>query len=252
MVNLEFYNAFWFLQDHPALRGKYNEGVDLIDVTVMKCCKHGFSLCSDRDEEITVYESDDDYESLLGEGYEEEEFGGLKSISLLYSERYGSPWELAKVSFWLELGYSRYYKHKGNYESSSAHDTRLDVCGDTYEEAIVKLAGLVKELYGNWCCTPGNGNCIIPDWVIENNRVEEYFVKDEETNNLVSAEHKLFFNRNEKHISLYSVELSELWWLQYDGEFMEGEPLSIDHLINKDLDVCRDENRFGGDTVDIL
>jgi hypothetical protein len=245
MVNLEFYNAFWFLQDHPALKGKYNEGVDLIDVTVMKCCKHGLSLCSDN-ELITVYEGDDDYKSLLGQGYEEEDFVGFKSIELLYSERYGEPWKLAKVSFWLELGFSRYYRLDGKYESSSTHDCRMDVGSDTYEEGIIKLAGLVKELYGDWSCTPGNGNCIIPDWVIENNRVEGYFEKDK------TDDEDLFFNRNEKHITLYSVELNELWWLQCDEEFMEGEPVSIDHLVNKDLDVCRNEDRFGKDTVDII
>lgn len=47
---------------------------------------------------------------------------------------------------WLECGGFEYDK---NFEClMSCHDIRLDCGGDTFEEAIIKLANLVKKYYG--------------------------------------------------------------------------------------------------------
>lgn len=240
MVNSEFYDAYWFLQDHPALLGQRNAGVDLIDMIVTKVCEHGYTG-NEPDFDVTVYEEDDDYESLLAKGYEECDWFGVKQIDLLYTERYGKPWSETKVSVWLELGYSRYYKDDSGWQSHSVHDVHLDCSGDTYELALIELAGKVKELYGDWSCTPGNDNCIIPDWICENNAAEDYFIDED------------FFKRNPKHIHLYNAELNELWWSKTElDDFTGHELLSIDHLLNEDLEVCRNEDRYGRFLADLV
>jgi hypothetical protein len=237
MKNLEFYEAYWFLQDHPALLGQRNAGVDLIDMVVTKVCEHGYTG-DEPDFEVTAYEGDSDYESLLAAGYEEEDFLGVKSIDLLYSERYGKPWKFAKTSVWFELGYSRYYKDKDGWASESVHDVDLDVDGDTYEEALIELAGKVKDRYGDWSCTPGNDNCIIPEWIVKNNEKEKYFIGDG------------VFEMNPNHIRLYNAELNELWWsVSGTKGSSDSDVLSIDHILDEDLEKCLDSERYGKDLV---
>lgn len=49
---------------------------------------------------------------------------------------------------WLECG--PWYVDKIRNDSCTSHDSDLDCGGDTFEEAIVKLASLVMEKYGNY------------------------------------------------------------------------------------------------------
>ena len=46
-----------------------------------------------------------------------------------------------KTQIWLECG-----PYKSNY---ATHDVDLDCGGDTFEEAIIELASLVKDVYGD-------------------------------------------------------------------------------------------------------
>lgn len=53
-----------------------------------------------------------------------------------------------KVEIWLEAG--PYTKEPGFEGEVPNHDYRLDCGGDTYEQAIIKMANLVLEYYGDY------------------------------------------------------------------------------------------------------
>lgn len=54
-----------------------------------------------------------------------------------------------KIEVWLETGPAYFDEHTNQYRSNM-HDTRLDCGGDTFEEALIKLANSVKEKYGDY------------------------------------------------------------------------------------------------------
>jgi hypothetical protein len=57
----------------------------------------------------------------------------------------------AVTEIWLEAGPWAEITGEppGTYDEVSSHDIRLDCGGDTYEEAIIKMASLVKKYYGD-------------------------------------------------------------------------------------------------------
>lgn len=54
-----------------------------------------------------------------------------------------------KTEIWLETGKWEMLPGKGSRHHGHWHDPELDCGGDTYEEAVIKLARLVWEKYGN-------------------------------------------------------------------------------------------------------
>lgn len=54
-----------------------------------------------------------------------------------------------KVRVWLETGPAYWNEYSKRYDENM-HDYRLDCGGDTFEEALIKLAGLIKEYYGDY------------------------------------------------------------------------------------------------------
>lgn len=52
-----------------------------------------------------------------------------------------------KVEVWLECGKYVYEEHIGNY--TPCHDVRLDCGADTFKDAIINLANLVRKYYGS-------------------------------------------------------------------------------------------------------
>lgn len=96
----DFYEAWWFLNDHQMFKDEYDE-TRFLECLYVHVTKVNPLTCS----------IDDNIE--------------LNT----------------KVEIWLEIG---------QYDKTCRwHDIDLDCGGDTYEEAIVNLANLVLEYYGN-------------------------------------------------------------------------------------------------------
>lgn len=54
-----------------------------------------------------------------------------------------------KVQVWLECG-DPILDENNRWQGDCSHDPKLDVGGDTFEEAIIKLSELVKKEYGDY------------------------------------------------------------------------------------------------------
>lgn len=106
-----FYDAWWFLQEHPAFKyinpkypksGEWGFFEECLDIDVQKVNPKTKRI--DNDEKLNT-----------------------------------------KVEVWLECGEYLFDEH--NKEYLPCHDIQLDCGGDTFEEAIINLANLVKKYY---------------------------------------------------------------------------------------------------------
>lgn len=110
----DFYEAWWFLIGHPAFKYTHPHypGLENSWGSFQECLDIDVQLVNPRTKRI----EDDATQN-------------------------------TKIEIWLECGEYQYDKSRKEY--LPCHDIRLDCGGDTFEEAIIKLANLVKKHYGD-------------------------------------------------------------------------------------------------------
>jgi len=231
----QFYEAYWFIDNHPAFVGGIFRGTRSLDIQVSRCCKNGFTKL----DIMHVYRNDERFDEFFGKGLQESfenegEESEFDHIWVPYKDFYGEEWTFDHVEIWVEGG-SHFYVKGGYYGDDwiwqNFHDPDLDIGGRTYEEAIIAFANLVKEKYGDYSSSEYDDNAIHPEWLIENNKknppfgekLEEFF-KDGK------------FNRNPKNVHLKEEEINALWWHFYeeDQDFGEAETLDITKYLTKE------------------
>lgn len=211
MLMEEFYDAYYFIEDHPAFMGVISKGVSSLDLIVTKCCKRGLSNL----DIIYVYRSDDRFDEFLGKGYKESlgyETSDNDHIWVQYKDYYGEKWSFHHVEFWIEGG-CHYYdilNDETRWRWQSFYDCDLNSKGNSYEEAIIDFAKKVKKKYGDYSCIEYHKNTIIPSWIVENNKINKPFGEDMSN---IFKDGK--FNRNPKNIPMKTEEINALWWHFY-------------------------------------
>ena len=110
----DFYEAYHFLKEHPMTKLPFKDNPQIYH--------NGFERCLDIEivkvnPKTNAIDSDDNLNT--------------------------------EIRVWLEFGKLEYneYVEEGYYSFIANHDTRLDCGGKTFEEAIIKLANLVKLYY---------------------------------------------------------------------------------------------------------
>lgn len=229
----EFYDAYNFLENHPALLGDLFSGVSSISTQVAKCCKNGFSKL----DIIHVYRNDEGYEDYLGRGFREESSDldpSFDNIWVPYKERYGEDWSFDHVEVWIEGG-PHFYVKGGHYGKDWGwqryHDYDLDSSGNTYEEAIIEFANNFKNKYGDYHSSEYEKNTVVPQWIVEHNKINKPYPK-----NLKDVFKNGKINRNPKNIHLSDKEINTIWWEMYreDQEFGECERIDITRYLSKE------------------
>jgi hypothetical protein len=159
-----FYEAYWFIDGHPAFIGGLFHGINTLDVQVSKCCKRGFTKMDIH----YVYRTDERFEEFWDKGYQQSVEEGMPELDCVwvpYKVFYGEEWSFDHVEIWLEGG-SHFYVKGGHYGTewnfNRFHDIDLDVGGRTYEEAIINFAEKVKEKYGDYSSSEFDDNTIYP------------------------------------------------------------------------------------------
>jgi len=204
-IMMQFYDAFWLIQSHPAFLG-IPTGISSIDIHTDKCCVNGMS----QTEIVTVSRDQDRFDEFLGKGHKEDfdkDNPEFDEIWVPYKDFYGCPWEADHVEIWLEGGAHFYDATDDKFPWQSFHDIELDTGGRTYEESIISFADLVKEKYGDYSCEETDSCTVIPEWIIEHNKQNPLFPEDR-SNWFKDGQ----FNTNPKNIRISDQERNALWW----------------------------------------
>ncbi|MCI0560890.1 MAG: hypothetical protein MN733_20590 [Nitrososphaera sp.] len=118
---MDFYTAYWWFYSHPAFSCKGQCAGD-----------EGFFIalefCVQKVDPVTRRIEDDQSRNTHPEIWLE-----------------AGPWLTAK-----EAGMDDLCKDEDSIYGFPSHDYNLDCGGDTFEEALIKMAGLVKENYGDY------------------------------------------------------------------------------------------------------
>ena len=220
-----FHDAFWFIDNHPAFLG-VKRGISSLEIKVEKCCINGFGELNI----ITVNRGEDRFEEFLNRGFQEhlhEEYPDLDDVWVPYSKFYGYPWSFDHIEVWIEGGatfYSTNELSETEFSWQSIHDIDLDTGGNTYEDAIISFADLVKEKYGDYSYDSfDDKSTIIPKWIIENNKKYPLFGSNRSDWIKDGA-----FNINPKNIQLNDMEINALWWHFHSGIFDLGDRPLVD------------------------
>jgi hypothetical protein len=198
------YDAWMFIQDHPAFIGN-QPGLSSFYFFLLKLCKNGLA----KESFVYVYKDNPRFIEFVDV---EDHIIGYTRVD--YKNYYGYPWEFHEIVYFFEGGPNKWSEDAKEW-INQFHDTRLDVDGITYEEALINLAERVKQFYGDWSVEEDVHNTIIPKHILENNKSKEMFLTKCDQD-----EFSLPFKRNADYIVLSEQEISQLWWDIYGGEFV--------------------------------
>jgi len=212
----EFCRAYKFIDNHPAFLGIFFSGVASLRVQVDEVCIHGLTKL-----DITyVYRGDERFDEFLGKGHIErlEPCPDMYDHILVpYKAYYGCEWEVDYVRVRIQGG-PHYYckKHPLKWERIADYDLTVDM--DNYEDAIIEMAHLVKELYGDYSASEYDENTIIPKWIVESNKLNPPF-KDEIVYDVEDGR----IIRSPDNIHLKDKEINALWWyIHKEGKLTRG------------------------------
>jgi hypothetical protein len=232
---IEFYEAYQFIENHPALLGNIFNGIRGLEVLVYKCCKNGVTQHSP----IYLYRKDNEFLKFLGKGHDEDihpENPEFDEITVRYEDFYGYKWKFDHIEFQVEGG-AHYYDTQSDIKWHWNRFADRKVCvrsARTYEEAIILFAKNVKEVYGDYSYSEFDDNTIIPDWIVENNK--KFPVFDIDLDNFASFFKDGKFNRNPNNIHLKWEEVNALWW-HFVGnslDFKLKNILNIEKYLSKE------------------
>jgi len=153
-------NALDFMRSHPAFSPELL-GDSLFDGTwfhMTKCCKRGKSDSSRKF--MTVYRGQKGWKRFKKkfdrEYKDSDEKLEFQNITVSYKEFYGEPWKFDHVEYWYE---TTFFVYDGNpYDQDACRDYKYwsrhsENHGGayTFEDALIKQAREMKQLYGSFC-----------------------------------------------------------------------------------------------------
>jgi hypothetical protein len=252
----EFRDSLEFINDHPAFAVHATMPIHLgmpptymnqaFEVSVWESCKNGYFL-NMAPPYIDLYKDDDRFEEFLERVGENPLSKGLKSgvvardkdengvpfkIMVDYQIYFGYPWEKDHILVCLDSGCKRLIvesEHSDDVRWETWADHKLTVHENTYEEAVIKLAKNIKELYGDF-----NTQDIIPSFVNDHNKDIYDKIKLD-----VGEDFAAHFSHPLRSMSVNTTgaEINELWWNvhEHGGESDNGNTyINVDHLLSKD------------------
>lgn len=213
---IEFFEAYEFLNNHPAFLGSFWCGIESAKAIPFKVCANGIHQY----ESIIIYRNDDDFEKFFGKGhFESNDYGEILGefpdndyVQLGYDEYYGYKWEFDHIEFRIESG--PHFYDFNNERWDRFYDHKITVDNErTYEESIIKFAKKVKERYGDFSSSQFDDNTIYPKSIVDNNKKYPAFNLDDFSENFVELKNGNFkIKRNEKNIYLKDQDINKLWW----------------------------------------
>lgn len=178
----EFKIAYEFLVNHPAFCECFEKH---LWVTINNVCKNGIDESFKEFHYISApynkknkkrikkfqeaWEKFPQYRELIECSNDGEE---PYRVNVPYEEYYGMKWEYYKTEVNLEIGASFIYNHDGK-RGISSYGNEFDVYGNSYEQAIIKLAKQVKVRYGNF-----DDETVVDSWVADYNKNKEFCIHD--------------------------------------------------------------------------
>jgi hypothetical protein len=202
---MDFYDAYMFVEMHPAFIGGRLHGTTCFDIMVMPCCKNGVPEYGP----VYVYPEDPRFEEFTDKGHQTDEVDGeVVCIWVTYKDYYGYSWEREHIGFTFIGGPNRYVElNEGDWQWQRQGDSDLDSRGKSYEEAVINLAEKVKQKYGDYSHNECDENTIIPSWIVKNNKIHRPFGE-----NIKEMFKDGQLNRNPQNVHLFPEQINEMWW----------------------------------------
>lgn len=191
------YEAYQFIEKHPAFVGDNRAGLETFYFVMIPVCKNGYS----ETDTINIYEDNPRFKEFATDS-SDVMFG---MVSVDYEKYFGYPWEFHEVRYFFEGGPNRYHKEDKIW-INEFHDIRIDSDGASYEEALINLAEKVKEIYGDWSSREEDSNTIVPKHIVENNKLHYPFLVDKNDDLILP------FERNPLHMEFDDIQINDLWW----------------------------------------
>jgi hypothetical protein len=218
----EFYDAYHFIDNHPAFMGDIYQGISSLVTLVSLCCKHNWTEHTP----FYVYEGEPRFDEFLNKGYtenyeSEDKTGNPYCIWVPYEVYFNEEWEFDHIEVKLEGG-PHYYDNEATSPRNWQRfiDRKLEVSERTYEDAIVSFAKKVKERYGDYGCYT-----IQPSWISEHNKTHPSF----DINDLSSMFKDGVFCINPDYIHLSQQEVNALWW-HFVGNYLGFMPNNMSDI----------------------
>lgn len=227
--SLEFYDAYNFIDSHPAFIGDIYRGVSSLEVLVFKCCKNDQVEHSP----VYIYKDSDRYEEFLGKGnverFESEDKSGTPDcIWVHYEDYFNEEWEFDHIDVVLEGG-AHYYDINAvsPWNWQRLLDRKITSSATTYQEAIISFAKKVKERYGDY-----DYNNVCPRWIYDHNKDNPSF----DIENLSSMFEDGRLVRDPNYIPITEQEENALWWNSVGDSLglVRGEIVDITKFLSKE------------------